>query len=50
MNKNMWLAIVITVLVLLSIVYEYMTHSFSWGIILLQVLFLVYALFQFNRR
>lgn len=50
MNKNMWLAIVIAVLVVLSIIYEYMTHNFSWGIILLQVLFLVYALLQFNKR
>ena len=50
MRKNMWLAIVVIVLVILSIIYEYMTHSFSWGIILLQVLFLAYALLQFNKR
>ncbi|KRN85580.1 hypothetical protein [Ligilactobacillus acidipiscis] len=50
MKGKMWLAIIIAVLILLSIIYEYMTHSFSWGIILLQVLFLVYALLQFNKR
>ncbi|GBG95494.1 hypothetical protein LFYK43_19530 [Ligilactobacillus salitolerans] len=46
----MWLVVVIVILVLASVVYEIMSGNFSWAVVILQILFLGYALFQFNQR
>ncbi|GKS81538.1 hypothetical protein LPAF129_12240 [Ligilactobacillus pabuli] len=50
MSRQLWIGMLIIVLVVISVIVEFVTHTFSWGIILLQILFLVYALLQFNRR
>ncbi len=50
MKRNLWIAFVCVGLVLLGVVYEVITHNISWAMVILQVLFLVYALFQFNTR